>query len=135
MNFSLRRGLRFKRKQLLSDRLQSMIAAGEHAHLAVRRPVFVDDIVGIVTQLRSQFTSQWLRICIGAPIHRRQTRGFQGDVILQIFRDLKGCNDQQTEQHRVHNPVIGGGKDYHVVDLPLAMNDPAHVGMNKRNTD
>src|SRR5215471_10876383 len=31
--------------------------------------------------------------------------------------------------------MVRGHKDYHVVDLPLAMNHPAHVGMNKRNAD
>src|SRR5215831_17797269 len=31
--------------------------------------------------------------------------------------------------------MVRGHKDYHVVDLPFAMNHPAHVGMNKRNAD
>jgi hypothetical protein len=54
---------------------------------------------------------------------------------LQVFRDLEGCDDKQTEQHRVDNSIVRGRKNHDVVDLPLAVNRPAHMGMDERYAD
>src|SRR5262249_25636309 len=125
----------FKRKQLLPDRLQTMIAADEDAHLAMRRPVLLDDIMGIVPQLRPQLAPQRFRVDIGAAVYRRQTGSFGSDVILQVLGDLKRRNDQQAKQHGVDDAIIGGDENHDVVGLPLAMNRPAHMRVNKRNAD
>ena len=56
-------------------------------------------------------------------------------MILEIFSCLKCCDSKKAEQDGIDQSVIGRDKDHDVINLPLAVDQTAHDGMNKNDAD
>jgi len=99
------------------------------------RPILLNHVVGVIAKVRSQFAAQRLGIVLGAMVHCREARGLFANVIFEILRRLEGRDGQKAEQHRIDEPIVGGGEYHHVIRLPFAVNRAAHGRMNENDAD
>jgi hypothetical protein len=110
---------RLKPQQVIGELPQPVGTFRGHDAPLLLRPVSLDLVPRVLTQIALESAADWLRIAAQIAIQSAETRGFLGDEVAHCAEVLVGGHGDEADQDAVEHGITRKHETHHLVGAPV----------------